>query len=129
MKCVNQPSSPLDCDGMLKRSSDLVKRHLETSASYKIRSWYQAFKKLYGMKQALPLPTTCDGIRFESQSISTILWCYFFGSFITHGTSAPLWISSDGSLVTVICPEDKLYIIQCSMGAGVVVTFATGAVV
>jgi hypothetical protein len=48
-----------DCDSMSRKSSDLVKRCLETSSSFKIRNWYNAFKTLFGTKQVLPLPTTC----------------------------------------------------------------------
>ena len=33
----------------------------------------------------------------------------FFGSLIDHGTSAPLWVSKDGSLVTIVCPENQLF--------------------
>lgn len=121
-----------DCDGMSKKSSDLVKQYLEKSFSFKIRNWYKSFKALYGMKQALPLPTTCCWYPLRSSDtwyhhsyfiILSAMFAYdlsnnqcepcygatFFGSLISHGTSAPLWISRDGSLVTVVCPEDKLY--------------------
>ena len=33
----------------------------------------------------------------------------FFGSLINHGTSAPLWVDEERSLVTIVCPEDRLY--------------------
>ena len=33
----------------------------------------------------------------------------FYGPLIDHCTSAPLWVSKDGSKVTIICPDDECF--------------------
>jgi hypothetical protein len=128
-----------DCDGMSAASSKMVKEFIQSSSSQKLKSWLSSFQNLFGDKTALPLPTTCcwyplrrsphwthhsyfmildllmaydlspSAFVSRSDNDPTCFGATFFGSVTQHGTSAPLWVNRDGSLVTIVCPEERLY--------------------
>jgi hypothetical protein len=125
-----------DCDEMASNISCLVKKHIKDSTDPKLIQWLDTFHSNFGSDCKLPMPTTCCWTSLKTSSewkwahisyfllldvemaydlSSDVLQRFgksgatFYGSVLEHCTSAPLWVTLDGKLATIVCPVEDFY--------------------
>ena len=117
---------------MNTEQSQTARQHILCCGWKKVSDYLSRFDSFFaeGLKEILPLPTTCCWSLVEnfdewthiqyfvltavnlaydiSSNITSNQWnqlgATFYGSLFGHQTSQPVWVSKDGKTVTLSCP-------------------------